>query len=80
MVPSSERTVAAFGSWQSAATLASAVVAIGLAVGWSAERADAGAVSSSVSAVPSGRCSVGDESSNFICRNTWLSHVRWSYR
>lgn len=28
----------------------------------------------------SDRCRSGDEVSNFVCRNTWMSHHRYSHR
>ena len=79
MVASSERILVPFGPWHPAATLASALVALGLLMAAPIERADASAVSAGMLAA-SGACSVGDEVSNFVCRNAWLAHLRWNYR
>jgi hypothetical protein len=80
MIATSERNFVAFGPLHPAATLASALVALGLLMAAAPlGRADAGAVSADVRTA-STACSVGDEVSNFVCRNAWLAHLRWHYR
>ena len=79
MVLSTERKPAAFGPWQVPATLASAAVALGLVVGWSAPNAGALPVVTD-GPVATERCTQGDEVSNFVCRNTWMAHHKRSYR
>jgi hypothetical protein len=79
MLSSIERHLAAFGPWQPAATLASALVGLGLVLGWPAQHP--GAVSSAPAPLAAAdRCTDGDEVSNFVCRNTWLAGLRRSYR
>ena len=78
MVASSERNHAAFGPLHPAATLASAIVALGLIMSGAIGPADAGARSANRSADRA--CSGGDQVSNFVCRNGWLAHLRWNYR
>ena len=79
MLLSSERNLTAFGSWQPAATLASAVVALGLVIGWPTQQAEAVPASPDelASIEP---CTQGDEVSNFVCRNTWMASLRRAYR
>jgi hypothetical protein len=79
MVSSSERTLVAFGPLHPAATLASAVVALGLIISGLVAPSDAGARSAEARSA-GGACSIGDEVSNFVCRNAWLAHLRWNYR
>jgi hypothetical protein len=69
----------------SAAAKALAVFAMGLVtgsmlVGWSPTPAiTTGSIDSEFRQV-SNRCDGGDEVSSFICRNTWMSQHRYSYR
>ncbi len=79
MVLSTERKPAAFGPWQLPATLATAVVALGLVAGWSAPNAGAVPVTTD-RAVATERCTQGDDVSNFVCRNTWMANHKRGYR
>jgi hypothetical protein len=79
MVLSTERKPAALAPWQVPATLASAVVAVGLVAGWSAP--NSGALTPAPDrTVATERCTQGDDVSNFVCRNTWMAHHKRSYR
>ena len=77
MVLSNERNVTAFGVWHSAATLASAIVVLGLVMSWPVERAQAPVRAAPAAAEP---CTGGDEVSNFVCRNRWLAHLPHNHR
>jgi hypothetical protein len=77
MVASNERTLVAFGPLHPAATLAGALVALGLLMSAPIDRADASAANPRSAG---GACSTGDEVSNFVCRNGWLAHLRQNYR
>lgn len=78
MARSSERILAAFGHWQRAATVASAVLAFGLVMTWPTEQAPlATPADAPLAAEP---CSQGDDVSRFVCRNTWMANLRRNYR
>ena len=77
MVLPHERNTGAFGGWHSAATLASAIVALGLVMGWPAQEAEAVTPAEVRPAAP---CTQGDEVSNFVCRNGWLAHLAHNHR
>jgi hypothetical protein len=62
-----------------AATLATALVALGLIMSGPIDRAGASAALAETRSA-SEACSVGNEVSNFVCRNTWLAHLRSNYR
>jgi hypothetical protein len=79
MVASTERTLVAFGPLHPAATLASAIVALGLIMSAPIGRADPGAVTTDMLSA-SAACRSGDEVANFVCRNAWLAHLRRNYR
>lgn len=74
MILPDERDIRAFGDWHSAATLSSAIVLIGLAIGWPMERATTSLPSASA------RCVIGDEVSNFVCRNRWMADLKHHQR
>jgi hypothetical protein len=78
MVLPHERDLGSFGSWSSAATLASAIVVLGLVVGWQAGEAVAPAPADVRSATEP--CTQGDEVSNFVCRNRWVAHLAHNHR
>jgi hypothetical protein len=79
MVATSERNLVAFGPLHPAATLASAIVALGLLMAAPIGPADARAVAADMRTA-NGACSGDDEVSNFVCRNAWLAHLRWNHR
>jgi hypothetical protein len=78
MVLPQERDPGPFGSWSPAATLASAIVALGLVIGWPAQEASAPAAAGVRPAAEP--CTQGDEVSNFVCRNGWLAHLAHNHR
>jgi hypothetical protein len=78
MVLPNERTLEAFGSWHSAATLASAIVVLGLVMSWPLERA--GAPPPAERQPVSEPCTGGDEVSNFVCRNRWVATLAHNHR
>jgi len=78
MVLPQERDSNAPGSWNSAATLASAIVVLGLMMGWPTQQAEAVAPADARSATAP--CTQGDEVSNFVCRNTWVAHLASNHR
>jgi hypothetical protein len=77
MVLPNERNLAAFGTWHSAATLASAITVLGLVMTWPVERAQAPAREARPAAEP---CTGGDEVSNFVCRNRWVANLAHNHR
>ena len=79
MLLASERNPTAFGPWQPAATLASAVVALGIVIGWPTQPAEA-VPASPDQKVATERCARGDDVSNFVCRNTWMAGLKRTYR
>ena len=79
MLSASERNLTAFGPWQPAATLASALVALGLVIGWPTQQAEAVPASPDELAGIEA-CRHGNEVSNFVCRNTWMASLRRAYR
>jgi hypothetical protein len=34
----------------------------------------------SAGSLPGDRCAIGSEASNFVCRNAWIAHGRYTYR
>jgi hypothetical protein len=64
--------------WHSGATLAGAIVALGLLVAWPLERAQVSAPDERPSAAAP--CTGGDEVSNFVCRNRWLADLEHNHR
>ena len=78
MVLPNERERESLAPWQSAATLAGAIVALGVVVGWPLERAQSSAADERPSA--SAPCTGGDEVSNFVCRNRWLADLAHNHR
>ena len=76
MVLPYERESTNLGPWQSAATLASAIVVLGIAVSLPIDRAQ----------TPGDRqplaesCTVGDDVSNFVCRNRWVADLAHNHR
>ena len=79
MLLSSERNLDAFGPWQPAATLATAVVGLGLVIGWPTRPAEAETIVPAVQ-TSAERCTEGDDVSNFVCRNTWMASLKRTYR
>ena len=79
MVASNERNPIAYGPLHPAATLASALVALGVIMSGPIGPADAVARSADMRST-GGACSVGSEVSKFVCRNGWLAHLRRNYR
>ena len=78
MVLPNERNLEAFGSWHSAATLASAIVVLGLVMSWPLERAQT--VPAADGRPASEPCTGGDGVSNFVGRNRWLAHLEHNHR
>jgi hypothetical protein len=78
MVLPHERNLIPFGPWHSAATLASAIVVLGLVMGWPAQHAEA--VAPAVAATAAAPCTTGDDVSNFVCRNGWLASLAHNHR
>jgi hypothetical protein len=78
MVLSNERNLEAFGPWHSAATLASAIVVLGLVMSWPLERAGTPPPSERQSV--SEPCTGGDAVSNFVCRNRWVATLAHNHR
>lgn len=77
MVLPNERDLAAARPW-SAATLASAIVMLGLVMGWPLQRTQTAPPGEREStAVP---CTGGDEVSNFVCRNRWVADLAHNHR
>ncbi len=76
MVRPNERNLEAFGSWHSAATLASAIVVLGLVMSWPLERAQP-PTDRQPAAEP---CTSGDEVSNYVCRNRWVASLAHNHR
>ena len=76
MVPPNERNDGTFATWGSAATLASAIVTLGLVMSWPVERALA-PLDRKPASEP---CTGGDEVSNFVCRNGWIASLSHHYR
>ena len=74
MVLPHERDIGGFGNWHSAATLASAIVVLGLVVGWPTQQAVAPAMPAPAS------CTGGDDVSNFVCRNRWVAGLAHHHR
>ena len=72
MVLPHERDISAFANWRSAATLASAIVVLGLVVGWPTQQAVAPTTPAS--------CTGGDDVSNFVCRNRWVAGLAHHHR
>jgi hypothetical protein len=77
MVLPNERNDGTFRTWGSAATLASAIVALGLVMSWPVERAQAPPADRQPASEP---CTGGDEVSNFVCRNGWIASLGHNYR
>ena len=78
MVLPHECDISAFGNWRSAATLASAIVVLGLVVGWPTQQAEAVAAASARPAPAP--CTGGDDVSNFVCRNGWVAGLAHHHR
>jgi hypothetical protein len=78
MVLPHERDLIAFGPWHSAATLASAIVVLGLVMGWPIQQAEAEAYAEARAAAEP--CTQGDDVSNFVCRNRWVAHLAHNHR
>jgi hypothetical protein len=78
MVLPNERNLEAFGSWHSAATLASAIVVLGLAMTWPIERAQTPPPADRQVAAES--CTGDDAVSNFVCRNRWVASLSHNHR
>ncbi len=78
MVLPNERNIEAFGSWHSAATLASAIVALGLVMSWPLERAQTPPPTERQSAAEP--CTGADAVSNFVCRNRWVADLAHNHR
>jgi hypothetical protein len=76
MVPPNERNLEP--SWHSAATLASAIVALGLVMSWPLGSAEAPPRTDRQPA--SEPCTGGDDVSNFVCRNGWIASLAHHYR
>jgi hypothetical protein len=77
MVLPNERNLEPFGSWHPAATLASAIVVLGLVMSWPPERAQTPPAERRTAAEP---CTGGDEISNFVCRNRWVASLAHNHR
>ena len=77
MVLPNERNLTAFSAWHSAATLASAIVVLGVVMSWPIERPEVPAPAAPAAAEP---CTGGDEVSNFVCRNRWLAYLEHNHR
>jgi hypothetical protein len=73
-----ERETGAFGGWHSAATLASAIVVLGLVMGWPTQQAEAVAPTDARPAAA--LCTTGDDVSNFVCRNRWVASLAHNHR
>ena len=78
MVPPNERNDETFATWGSAATLASAIVMLGLVMSWPLERAQTPPPADRQPA--SKPCTGGDEVSNFVCRNRWVADLEHNHR
>jgi hypothetical protein len=78
MVLPNERNPIPFGGWHSAATLASAIVVLGLVMGWPAQQVEA--VTPSGAARAAAPCTTGDDVSNFVCRNGWVASLAHNHR
>ena len=78
MVLPHERNLGAFGSWHAAATLASAIVVLGLVMSWPMERAPTAPPTERQPGFE--RCTGGDEVSNFVCRNRWFAYLPQNVR
>jgi hypothetical protein len=78
MVLPHERNLIPFGAWHSAATLASAVVVLGLVMASPAHQAEALAPAGTAPAA--GPCTAGDDVSNFVCCNGWIASLAHNYR
>jgi hypothetical protein len=79
MVLPHERNPIPFGAWHSAATLASAIVVLGLVMAWPAQQAEALAPAGAAPAATA-PCTAGDDVSNFVCRNGWFASLAHNYR
>jgi hypothetical protein len=77
MVLPHERNPSAFGPWHSAATLASAIVVLGLVMTWPVQRPPALPSERQPASEP---CTSGDEVSDFVCRNGWVADLAHNYR
>jgi len=77
MVLPQQRDSTALGSWNSAATLASAITALGLAMTWPVEGTQAPPKDQLPAYEP---CTGGDEVSTFVCRNRWVAHLAHNHR
>jgi hypothetical protein len=77
MVLPNERNDGTFATWGSAATLASAIVALGLVMSWPVEQAQTPQTDWKLASEP---CTGGDEVSNFVCRNGWIASLAHHYR
>jgi len=77
MVPPNERNDETFATWGSAATLASAIVALGLVMSWPAEQTQTALSDLKAASEP---CTGGDQVSDFVCRNGWMASLSHHYR
>ena len=76
MVLPHERNLIPFGPWHSAATLASAILVLGLVMGLPAPQTAA----VTPVAAPAAPCTSGDDVSNFVCRNGWVASLAHNHR
>jgi hypothetical protein len=78
MVLPNERERETQTPWYSGATLAGAIVALGLLAGGPLEQAQTAAPDKPQTAAAP--CTGGDEVSNFVCRNRWLADLEHNHR